>query len=69
MGVRDPGLERLTVLLGASARKSYASAAVANGTAAGVQRPVLTNARNVLLPRPFPRQSDSRFGYRRKLSE
>ena len=69
MGVHDPGLERLTVLLGASARKSFASAAVANGTAAGIRRPVPTSARNVLLPRPFPRQSDSRFGYRRKLSQ
>jgi glutathione-specific gamma-glutamylcyclotransferase len=69
LGVRDPGLERLTVLLGASARKSFSSAAVANGTAAATRRPVILSARNVLLPRPFPRLSDARFGYRRRLSQ
>ena len=69
LGVRDSGLERLTVLLGASARKSFSSATVANGTAAATRRPVISSARNVLVPRPFPRTTDQRFGYRRKINE
>jgi glutathione-specific gamma-glutamylcyclotransferase len=69
LGVRDRGLERLEVLLGASARASFSSDAVLRGTAAGVRRPVLASARNVLVPRPFPKGSNAPFVYRRRLSE
>ena len=69
LGVRDGNLERLSVLLGASARRSFASDAVINGTAAAARRPAIASARNVLLPRPLPRALHHRFGYRRKLSQ
>lgn len=69
MGVRDWNLERLEVMLGASARSSFSSDAVRHGKAANRQRPVLASARNVLRPRAVPRVLHHRFGYRRRLSE
>jgi glutathione-specific gamma-glutamylcyclotransferase len=69
LGVRDRNLERLEVLLGPSARTSFSSDAVVRGMAAGASRPVLRSARNVLIPRPMPRLQNTRFGYRRRLSE
>lgn len=69
LGVRDRALDRLEVLLGASARTSFSSDAVARGTAAQTRRPVLRSARNVLRPPAMPKVLNGRFGYRRKLSE
>ena len=69
LGVRDRDLERLEVLLGSSARTSFASDAVAHGRAAGVRRPIIRSANNVLRPRAMPRAQNTRFGYRRRLSE
>ena len=69
LGVRDRTLERLAVLLGASARSSFASDAVRRGTAATARRPVIRTAANIIEPRALPRTLHSRFGYRRKLSE
>lgn len=69
MGVHDPGLERLTVLLGPSGRTSFSSDAVRHGRATGVRRPVIHSARNVHLARPLPRVLHHRFGYRRKLAD
>ena len=68
LGVRDRGLERVGVLLGASGRTSFASDAVARGVAAAARRPVIRSANNLARPRPLPRLTNSCFGFRRRLS-
>lgn len=69
LGVRDRALDRLEVMLGSSARKSFSSDAVAQGRAAAARRPVITTARNVVHPPAVPRPLHHRFGYRRRLAE